>query len=436
MKRELFVVMVLFVSSLFAQPKLSRPEQQMRDWLERHREDQVNYLARAVNIPSGTMNLRGVKQTADLFRATLDSLGFKTSWSPMAVVNRSGHLIAERKGKPGTPTILLLGHLDTVFEGPGQGWQRENDSTAKGSGSNDMKGGDVIMIYALKALANAGVLQDANIILVFTVDEERVGEPIVTARKDLVDAAKRAVVALSFEGGSVSMATVARRGASFWHLEVSAQQGHSSGMFRNNGGYGAVYETARIINEFRERLSRVQYLTFNPGIIAGGTDVAMDSIGFHGTVDGKTNIIAPKAIANGDLRFITEAQKDSARSVMREVVAKNLPGTKATITFEDGYPAMSPTEANYKLLAKYSDVSQALGYGTVEPLDPGLRGAGDVSFIAPHIASAIDGLGASGTGAHSPDERVHLNSLPMQTERAAVLIYRLSREKLVRGNVQ
>jgi glutamate carboxypeptidase len=425
------ILMLLLAGELFAQKKLSSTEQGIRTWIHNNRENQIEHLAQAVNIPSGTLNLPGVRRMAEFYRATLDSLGFTTRWIPMESVKRSGHLIAEHKGKPGMKTILLLGHLDTVFEREGPGWLRQ-DSVGRGPGSNDMKGGNAVLLYALKALAHAGVLRDANVIVFFTGDEESVGRPLDVARRDMVEAAKRSNVALSFEGGSMRNATVARRGASGWRLEVTAQQGHSSGIFRPSAGYGAIYEAARIVNEFRLRLSGVPYLTFNPGIIAGGTDVEIDSSGTIAHAEGKSNIIAPRAYVSGDLRFITNAQLDSVRQVMRDIVAASLPGTKATITFQDGYPAMAPAEAHYRLLEQYSEASEALGYGPVLPLDPGQRGAGDIAFIADLVPQALDGLGVSGTGAHSPDERVFLNSLPMQTERAAVLIYRLSRQPSTR----
>lgn len=427
-------LILLATYHLSAQKKLAAVEHAMRAWVQQNRERQIEHLAQAVNIPSGTLNLRGVRLVADLYRAHLDSLGFTTQWIPMDTVKRAGHLVAEHKGRPGTKTILLLGHLDTVFEREGPGWQRQ-DSVGIGPGSNDMKGGNAVLLYALAALAHVGALRDANIIVFFTGDEESVGRPLDVARRDMVDAAKRSDVALSFEGGSMRNATIARRGASGWRLEVNAQQGHSSGIFRPSSGYGAIYEAARIINEFRQRLSGVPYLTFNAGLIAGGTDVEIDSSGTIAKAEGKTNIIAPRAYVSGDLRFITNKQLDSVRSVMQEIVAASLPGTKAIITFQDSYPAMAPTEANYRLLSKYSEVSEALGYGPVAPLDPGQRGAGDVAFVADVVPQALDGLGVSGTGAHSPDERVFLNSLSMQTERAAVLIYRLSRERSTRQPV-
>jgi glutamate carboxypeptidase len=410
--------------------RLARTEQRMVDWIRDRQQDQIDYLARVVNIASGTMNFAGVKRTADVFRASLDSLGFETRWIPMSEVNRAGHLFAERRGRAGTKTVLLIGHLDTVFEGEGERWEhQEGDTVAKGAGSNDMKGGDVVMLYALKALHAAGALGDANIIVALIGDEELVGKPVSIARRDLIQAARRSHAALGFESGDLESAVIARRGSSSWRLEVTAKQAHSSGIFTENSGYGAVFEAARIVNEFRERLSRVPNLTFNPAIVAGGADVAYDSVQHRVAAASKTNIIAPRAVVVGDLRFLRDEQRDSARAVMREIVSRSLAGTSARITFIDSYPAMPPTDANRRLLEAYSEASEALGYGEVEAFDPGRRGAADVAFIADDVPAALDGLGADGRGSHSPDERVNLRSLTQQTERAAVLLYRLSRER-------
>ena len=418
-------VLQLLVAMPLAQAHaLSSAEQHMREWVDAHRDEQIAYLARVVSIPSGTMNLAGVRKTADVFRATFDSLGFSTRWVAQDAVRRAGHLVAEHKGIAGSPTILLIGHFDTVFEGPGTEWQRTGtDSTAKGAGSDDMKGGDVVMLYALKALAAAGSLKDANIIAVFSGEEERAGEPVSISRRDLIDAGHRADVALAFEGGTEHSAAASRRGASSWKLDVTARQAHSSGVFRGN--YGSIYEAARIINAFRERLAGQPNLTFNPGIFVGGTDVAMDSSGVSATVGGKSNIISPHTLVTGDLRFLTEGQKDSARVVMKAIVAQSLPGTTARITFMDAYPAMPPTDAGAHLIEAYSAASQALGFPSITSEDPANRGAGDISFIAPTVAAALDGLGTAGSGAHSPDERVNLNSVTRQTERATILLSRL-----------
>ncbi|MFW6079554.1 MAG: M20/M25/M40 family metallo-hydrolase, partial [Gemmatimonadota bacterium] len=132
-------------------------------------------------------------------------------------------------------------------------------------------------------------------------------------------------------------------------------------------------------------------------------------------------------VVDGGIRTISDEQLERARAAMREVVARHLPRTSAEITFEDGYPAMPPTDGNRRLLAAFDEVSRALGYGAVEPFDPGRRGAADVSFVASYVDAAIDGLGPLGSGSHSVEETVELNSLPVAAKRAAVLIYRLTR---------
>jgi glutamate carboxypeptidase len=260
-----------------------------------------------------------------------------------------------------------------------------------------------------------------------TGDEEDPSPLMELSRKPLVDAAKRSDIALGFEEDA-GKGTVARRGIGSWQLTVTGTQGHTSGMFSPSTSFGAIYEIARIITAFRERLSGEQYLTFSPGVILGGTNVTFDSSALSGTADGKDNIVAPRAYAHGDLRFLTREQQAKARDAMRAIVAENLRGTSATISFEDGTPSMPPTAGNYALLAVVDTVSRALGQGPVEALDPGLRGAGDISFVAEYV-DAVDGLGAVGMRSHSRDEHVNLKSLGPATERAAILIYRLTRAR-------
>ena len=409
-----------------AQATLTPAEQKIRETVQRSHDDQVAYLERVVNIPSSTLNLAGVRKVGAAFRASFDSLGFETKWVTLPdATQRAGHLVAEHKGKPGAVRILLIGHVDTVVEPDGPNWVR-TDSMARGVGSGDMKGGDVIILFALKALQAAGTLKDMNITVVFTGDEEHPGDPLSVTRKDLIDAAKRTDIALAFEGGNRSDATTARRGASSWRVTATGRQAHSAGVF-GGAGYGAIYELARIVNDFRVQLVGEQYLTFNVGTILGGTDVEYDTVGIKGSAASKLNIIAKAAVAHGDLRFISEEQKEKTRAKMREIVAKHLPGTDAKITFLDEYPAMSPTAGNARILVAYDTASQALGYGPVRALDPGARGAGDISFVAPLI-DGLDGLGALGTGSHAPEERVNLNALRMQTERAALLLERLGHQ--------
>lgn len=407
--------------------QLSKMEIKILNQVDKMHGQSFQFLEKVVNINSGTNNLNGVREVGKLFNQEFLQIGFTTRWIDMPKeMKRAGHLFAEHKGTKGK-RILLIGHLDTVFEpdSPNQKWSMK-DSIGSGPGVNDMKGGDVIILYALKALAEAGALNDAQIIVAMHGDEENGGDPDSISRKDLIEAAKRSDYALAFETATArEYATIARRGASEWILTVKGKRAHSSGVFSNNVGAGAIYEASRILQEFYEQLPE-QYLTFNPGLIVGGSSASIES--GEGKAAGKTNVVAETAIVQGDLRFISEEQKERARKKMNEIVAQHLPLTDATITFQDGIPAMPPTDGNYKLLSLLSKASVAMGLGEVKAWDPGLRGAGDISYVAPYI-SGLDGLGAMGTGAHSLNENMDLRMFSDLTKRAALLIYRLTKEK-------
>lgn len=409
---------------------LTADEGRIRDAVRARYPDAVSLLARAVNMPSGTHNVAGVRRVGDLFGAELRSLGFAVRWAELPVtMRRAGHLVATHTPSAGTlqgPRLLLIGHLDTVFEGEGQRWVRE-DTVARGAGTSDIKGGDVAMLLALRALRDAGLLDRMQVTVVMTGDEELPARPLAVDRAALVDAARQSDLALAFEGGSATRVAIGRRGSSTWELAVTGRQAHSSGVFSAGVGYGAVYEGARVLDTFRREMAGERGLTFNVGLVGGGAHVLVDSTGNALAADGKDNIIAPTLRAMGDLRFLSEEQKEDARRRMRAVVARPLGGTQSTITFEDGYPAMPVTAAGERLLALFDGTSRALGYPGVTSTRPESRGAGDVSFVAA-LVPGIDGLGVDGAGAHSPRELVYLPSIRMSAERAAVFMARLARE--------
>ena len=415
---------------------LSAAEQRIASAVDGRTAQALALLERVVNINSGTMHFEGVRQVGTVFGAQLDSLGFTTRWVDGTPFNRAGHLVAERNGRGRGPRILLIGHLDTVFEprSPFQKFERLDDSTARGPGIIDMKGGDVIIVEALRALKTAGVLDRLSITVVMHGDEEDAGAPLDAARAALTDAAKRSQIALGFEDGSGDphTAVISRRSAGSWTLRTTGVPGHSSQIFRDEIGAGAVFEAARILQGFRERLGGQQYLTFNPGVVLGGSEVKYDTAQGGGSAFGKTNVVAKEMIVSGDLRALSPEQLEKARATMREIVAQHLPKTTAELTFDDGYPPMAPTDGNRRLLAVHDSVSQALGLGSVVAVDPSRAGAADVSFAAPYVPMVIDALGLAGHDDHSDKETANLAWLPRLTKRAAVLIYRLgSRESNV-----
>jgi len=383
--------LLILVAQGAATAGLSAEEQRMADWIDEHAEDAISLLAETVNIGSGTMNHEGVREVGRVMRRELDTLGLETEWIEMPPeVNRAGHLFGRKDGRG--KKILLIGHLDTVFASDDafQSFERDGD-TASGPGVDDMKSGNII----------------------------------------LIEAGQWADISLGFESAvtydDTDWATIARRSSSSWTLEVEGRQAHSSGIFGDEVGAGAIFEAARILDAFYQEVRGEEYLTFNAGTIVGGTDVEYDGQQNRGTTFGKTNVVPRKVIVHGGMRTISIEQLERAREKMRVVVENNLPHTSATIKFRDSYPPMSPTEGNARLQARFSEINEALGRGPMPALDPLKRGAADISFVAPYT-DGLAGLGALGTGGHTPNENLDLTSIPLAIKRAAILIYRLGAE--------
>jgi len=412
-----------------AAAELSPDEQRMVEWIDLHAEEAVGLLAETVNIGSGTMNHAGVREVGRVLGRELESLGLETEWIDMPPeVNRAGHLFGRKDGAG--PKFLLIGHLDTVFEADDafQSFERDGD-TARGPGVDDMKSGDVIIVYALKALQHIGALEDIPVVVAYTGDEEKTGSPLSIARKDLIEAGQWADVALGFESAvtfdGTDWATIARRSSSSWILEVSGKQAHSSGIFNDRVGAGAIFEAARILNGFYAEVRGEYGLTFNAGTIQGGTTVEYDPQQNRGTTFGKVNVVPQTVVVHGGIRTLTQEQLERTRERMQAIVANSLPQTSAEIRFWDRYPPMAPTDGNRRLAAALSEVNETLGRGPMQILDPLRRGAADVSFVAPYT-DTLAGLGALGDGGHTPSESLDLASLPLGVKRAAILILRLS----------
>ncbi|MEQ9592376.1 MAG: M20/M25/M40 family metallo-hydrolase, partial [Cyclobacteriaceae bacterium] len=227
------VIALLAVVFQVEAQKLSKDERKVVASVDQQMPDAIRFLERIININSGTNNLTGVKEVGMAFKEELDAMGFESKWIEMPEeVKRAGHLQSERKGAKGKK-LLLLGHIDTVFEPEGDavGFVSK-DSIAFGPGTSDMKGGDMVMLYALKALHSAKLLENSQIVILLTGDEEAVGKPLDISRGDMVRAADRSDIALSFEGSTgFEFATVARRGSSSWRLTVNGKQAHSSRIF-------------------------------------------------------------------------------------------------------------------------------------------------------------------------------------------------------------
>lgn len=426
----LAVAALAFVSPGQAAPR-DPAEARMVSVVEAERERSVKLLEALVRVNSGTMNLAGVEQVGRMLRPEFEQLGFEVRWVPMAKVGRAGHLIATHKGDGKGKRLLLIGHLDTVFEpdSPFQGWTRRGD-IVEGPGVGDMKGGDVVILAALRAMHQAGTLKRADITVVLTGDEEKPGEPLADARADLIAAGRNSDVALDFEGLSrvngQDVGSIARRSSTSWTITAKAPSGHSSGVCKPSAGCGAIYELARIVDAFRQDLPEPN-LTYNVGLILGGAQAKLNAGDTGGEASGKPNIISAEAIARGDIRTLSTEQEARVRTKMKAIVERHLDKADASIEFsDDGYPPMAPTDGNKALLAKLNEVNATLGLPAMPQGDPANRGAGDISFVA--FVDGLVGLGMAGEGSHAPGETADLKSLEIQAKRAALLMTRLSKE--------
>lgn len=430
---HLLIVALLFsVTARTQTANLSPIEQKMVQTIDADKQPSIDLLRQLVEINSGTKNLEGVRAVGKVLMPRFEALGFKVRWVPMDEVQRAGTLVAEHpcpeSGKCGK-RVLLVGHMDTVFEkdSPFQHFQMIDDHTASGPGTDDMKGGLVVMLSALKAVKESGALDHAGIKVVLSGDEEAAGHPLEIARREMIHAAKNSDAGLEFEATArvdgVYYGSTSRRGSITWRIEATGRTGHSSGVFGPEMGYGAIYELTRILDSFRTQLPE-QYLTYNVGLIVGGTTAQVNAQETGGEATGKPNIVSPTAIAIGDLRCISNEQVERVEGRMRSIVAQHLAKTDATINFYEAYPAQAPTPGNKALLKLLNQVNRSLGQPDMPELDPLKRGAGDSAFVAQYIPT-LAGVGSSGSGDHSADEKIDLNSLPINSKRAALLIYRL-----------
>ncbi|WP_343210970.1 M20/M25/M40 family metallo-hydrolase [Alteromonas lipotrueiana] len=429
-KRAVFSLLMCACSQAFG--SLSSAEQQAVDYIDAHHSQAVTLLEKSVNINSGTMNFEGVKKTGQMLLPEFEALGFTASMTDGSSYGRAGHLVAKKSGTG--PKILLIGHLDTVFEpdSPFQSFEATREGWAKGPGIADMKGGNIIILQTLRALHAAGELENMSIQVVMTGDEESSGRPLSKSKAELIEAAKWADVALGFENGDGDPATAntSRRGAMGWTLTVKGTPSHSSQVFQPEIGAGAIYEVSRILHTFYTQLRDEKLLTFNPGKIVGGTQISHLEKQNKATTFGKDNVVAESALVTGDIRALSIDQVNRVKQKMRDIVSQNLPKTSASIEFAEGYPPLAPTAANAKLLSLYSQASLMLGLGEVTAIDPRNAGAADVAFTAEHVKMALDGLGMGGTAGHTVNEEGDLSTLRSQAKRAALLMYRLHHDGL------
>lgn len=427
MIKKLTYLIIVGILLSFNQPSSKIPaEKKIIEFIIKNKQEQLKLLETLVNINSETSNVEGVKKNGELIKSELEAIGFNVNWHDLpSEMHHAGSLVATIKGNS-DKKILIIGHLDTVFpiDSPFQYFTLSPDHKyATGPGVIDAKGGIVTILYAMKALHHFGKLKNANITIVFTGDEELAAKPTSTSRKTLIDIAKNSDIALGFEFAlSPDEIIVGRRGLDEWFLSSTGKSQHSSSIFQSDTGFGAVYEASRVLNEIRQNLSTTPGLTINAGLLLGGQKINENIETGIGSASGRKTIVPAIAYAHGDMRFLSEQQRNEAQKNMVQISARSLQGTKSSISFKPIIPPMPTTESNHKLLELYSIINQNLGGPAIKAALPELRGGADISYTASYIKAGLDGLGPWGKGAHTENETLEIDALTIATQRTALFI--------------
>ncbi|WP_122455476.1 M20 family metallopeptidase [Pseudomonas viridiflava] len=429
MKKAFYLLLTAFIAQ-HAMAGQSDAEKKLVTYVDQHHAEQVAFLEKLVNINSGTENVTGVTQVGNLMEQKLQALGFETSWHELpADMKHAGSLVAVHEGKS-SKRLLLIGHLDTVFPEDSK-FQKftyiEDGKKARGPGVIDDKGGMVTMLYALQALKANGSLEDMNIAVVLVGDEELAAKPTDISRKALIDEAKKSDIALGFEFAlSENQLVTNRRGLSEWFLTSKGLEHHSATIFQPDTGFGAIYESARVLDQIRAQLSNTPGLTINPGITLAGATAVEDIENGKGAASGRKTSVAKTSLIHGDLRFASDQQKDQAESKIQAIVSQPLSQTSSTFLLKPIMPVMAETPGNLELLKQYSQVSQDLAGPALEPVPATERGGADISYVSKFVSASLDGLGAAGEATHTENETIELSSLAVATKRAAMFMSRYS----------
>ncbi|UCE85544.1 MAG: M20 family metallopeptidase [Deltaproteobacteria bacterium] len=402
-----------------ARAELDATERSIRDALFARRDAMLETLAAWVDLNTGSRNRSGLQAFAGQLASRLERLGFEVALTDGALLElpgsepfRTGPLVvAERAaGDPDAPRFLLQGHLDTVFEpvSPFQAFERAPDGrTATGPGVTDMKGGLVVLFFALELLRERGELDAAAWTVLLNSDEE-LGS--LGSRRRIEEAARSATYGFVFEAAHQGSAMVrSRRGLGQFHLAVRGVAAHA----------GSAHEQGRsAIRELAEKVLRIEALTdyargitLNVGTIEGGA---------------KRNIVPERASAWVDLRYDDVASGEAMRRRIEAIAGETfVEGTETRVWGTLHRPPKPRSDATERLLALHAQAARDLGVESPEPLHAG--GGTDGSLMQAVGLPTLDTMGVVGGHAHTDREFVELASLPERAALAAIYLRRLAR---------
>ena len=414
---------LVFTLASPAWAELDAEDVEIRVLLSEQQPEMEKLLADWVDRNTGTWNTAGLEAFAPLVAERLTALGFEVKVEPGVPLDypdrtdaRTGPLIvAERKAQVAPEQarhFLLLGHFDTVFEADSS-FQKfapdpANPRRARGPGASDMKGGLVVMLFALHALAESGDLARADFTVLVNSDEE-IGSLGSAARIEAE--ARHAQLGFVFEPARESgeMAR-SRSGAGQFHLSVAGVASHVATSQRD--GRSAIVALAKKVIAIESLTDYDRGIILNVGTISGGT---------------KRNIVPDHAEAWIDARYDdVEQGKEVQRALERIAITNDGAGTSAKLWGILHRPPKPETPEVTRLLAAHRKLSAELQYGTPEAVHS--AGVTDGSLMAAAGLPTLDSMGVRGAGAHTDAESIELASLSERATLAAILFRLLARD--------
>ncbi len=397
--------------------QLDAAEHEIRERLAARQDEMTALLERWVGMNTGTWNRPGLEAFATGLVGPLVALGFEVERAsdeidyPGRGRAAIGPLVlARRAGPAGGPRFLLVGHYDTVFEpdSPFQSYRLDpaDAGRAIGPGVSDMKGGLVVMLYALRALFESGDLDRAEWTVLLNADEE-IGS--LSSRARIEAQAREATLGFVFESARSGGEMVrSRRGLGQFYLVVNGLAAHAGSS--HSKGRSAVLALARKVVEIEALTDYAAGITLNTGTFSGGT---------------KRNIVPEFAEAWIDLRYDEAAQGEAVWQRLRRIAAApHVNGTLGELWGTLHRPPKPETPATRELLALHADIARALGSEPRPPIHAG--GGTDGSLMGALGLPTLDSMGARGGAAHTDREFVVLESLSERAAIGAILLRRLA----------
>ena len=363
-------------------------------------------LEQLVNIDCGSYTPDGVNRVADFVTDALQVLGAtveRTPHEPAADQPKLGDLVVGRLDGDG-PRLLLIGHMDTVFD-PGTAAlrpYRSDGGKAFGPGVTDMKAGLLAGLHAVGALADAG--ERPAITFVANPDEE-IGSPFSTPVIRSLAPEHDAVLVLECARANGDIVS-ARKGIADYHVTITGRAAHAG--VEPEKGRSAILEAAHQVVALHALNGRWPTVTVNAGVIHGGT---------------RPNVVPERCSLEVDLRAATvDAFDAAAAEIERLASAPTVPDVSVSLTRTAGHPPMEKTDASARLVALAVGIAGELGF---ELRDAATGGASDANTTAALGIPTLDGLGPVGGDDHSVDEWLDLDSVVPRTALLAGLMSRI-----------